>query len=48
MYADVPMKDSAQKITVSDTYAYEAVNEMMGGYGTAAFGSLVILSGCSS
>lgn len=45
MYADVPMKDSAQKITVSDTYAYEAVNEMMGGYGMAAFGSLVILSG---
>ena len=45
MYADVPMKDSAQKITVSDTYAYEAVNEMMGGYGMAAFGALVILSG---
>ena len=38
MYADVPMKDSAQKITVSDTNAYEAVNEMMGGYGMAAFG----------
>ena len=39
------MKDSAQKITVSDTYAYEAVNEMTGGYGMAAFGALVILSG---
>lgn len=45
MYADVPMKDSAQKITVSDTNAYEAVNEMMGGYGMAAFGAFVILSG---
>ena len=45
LYEDVPMKDSAQKITVSDTYAYEAVNEMTGGYGMAAFGALVILSG---
>ena len=45
LYEDVPMKDSAQKITVSDTYAYEAVNEMTGGYGMAEFGALVILSG---
>ena len=45
LYEDVPMQDSAQKITVSDTYAWEAVNEMTGGYGMAAFGALVILSG---
>lgn len=45
LYQDVAGKTSELKITVSNTAAYDAVNRMTGGYGMAAFGTLVILSG---
>lgn len=45
LYQDVQMKDSSQRITVSNTYAYDAVNELTGGYGMAVAGALVIFCG---
>ena len=42
---DVAGKTSELKITVSNTYTYDAVNRLTGSYGMAALGALVILSG---
>lgn len=44
LYQDVAGKNSELKIIVSNTAAYDAVNRLTGGYGMAAFGTLVILS----
>lgn len=45
LYQDVAGKTSELKITVSNTYMYDAVNHLTGSYGMAALGALVILSG---
>ena len=45
LYQDVAGKTSELKITVSNTYTYDAVNRLTGSYGMAALGALVILSG---
>lgn len=45
LYEDIQMKDASQNISVSDTYAYGAVNELTGGYEMAAIGALAVLSG---
>ena len=45
LYEDLQMSDSGQKITVSDTAAYQAVSGMMGGYGMAALGTVIVLCG---
>lgn len=45
LYQDLSGKESEAKITASNTYAYDAVNRLAGGYGMAAFGALIILSG---
>jgi putative ABC transport system permease protein len=39
------MKDQGQKITVSDTAAHQAVSGMMGGYGMAVLGAVIVLCG---
>ena len=45
LYEDIQMKDASQNISVSDTYAHGAVNELTGGYEMAAIGALAVLSG---
>ena len=45
LYEDLQMKDQGQKITVSDTAAHQAVSGMMGGYGMAVLGAVVVLCG---
>lgn len=45
LYEDIQMKDVSQNISVSDTYAYGAVNELTGGYEMAAIGALAVLIG---
>lgn len=45
LYQDVAGKGSELKITVSNTYTYDAVNRLTGSYGMAALGAIVILSG---
>ena len=45
LYEDLQMSDPGQKITVSDTAAYQAVSGMMGGYGMAALGTVIVLCG---
>ncbi|HJA12479.1 MAG TPA: ABC transporter permease [Candidatus Mediterraneibacter merdipullorum] len=45
LYEDLSMKDQGQKITVSDTAAHRAVSGMMGGYGMAALGTVLVLCG---
>lgn len=45
LYEDLQMKDQGQKITVSDTAAHQAVSGMMGGYGMAVLGAVIVLCG---
>ena len=45
LYEDLHMSDPDQKITVSDTAAHQAVSGMMGGYGMAALGTVIVLCG---
>ena len=45
LYEDLQMKDQGQKITVSDTAAHQAVSGMMGGYGMAVLGTVIVLCG---
>lgn len=45
LYQDVTGKGSDLKITVRNTYAYDAVNRMTGSYGMALLGVLAVLSG---
>jgi putative ABC transport system permease protein len=45
LYEDLQMSDPGQKITVSDTAAHQAVSGMMGGYGMAALGTVIVLCG---
>ena len=45
LYEDLQMSDPGQKITVSDTAAYQAVSGMTGGYGMAALGTVIVLCG---
>lgn len=45
LYQDLSGGESEGKITASNTYAYDAVKRLAGGYGMAAFGALIILSG---
>lgn len=45
LYEDLQMRDPGQKITVSDTAAYQAVSGMTGGYGMAALGTVIVLCG---
>lgn len=45
LYQDVRMREAGQKITVSNTFAYTAVNQLAGGYGMAAAGAAVVLCG---
>lgn len=45
LYQDIAGKAVDLKITVSNTYTYDAVNRLMGSYGMAALGAFVILSG---
>ncbi len=45
LYRDAGVKNSGQKISVSNTYVFDAVNQLAGGYGMAVFGGIVILSG---
>lgn len=45
LYEDLQMRDPSQKITVSDTAAYQAVSGMTGGYGMAALGTVIVLCG---
>lgn len=44
LYQDLGSKEL--KITADNTFAYEAINRLTGGYELAACGALVILSGC--
>lgn len=45
LYEDLNMSDPDLKITVSDTAAHQAVSGMMGGYGMAALGTVIVLCG---
>ena len=45
LYEDLQMSDPGQKITVSDTASHQAVSGMMGGYGMAALGTVIVLCG---
>ncbi|HJD43372.1 MAG TPA: ABC transporter permease [Candidatus Mediterraneibacter quadrami] len=45
LYDALQMNDPGQKITVSDTAAYQAVSGMTGGYGMAALGTVIVLCG---
>ena len=45
LYEDLQMSDPGQKITVSDTAAHQAVSGMVGGYGMAALGAVIVLCG---
>lgn len=45
LYSKVPMKSLGQRISASNTYAYDAVSQLAGGYGMAVLGAVVVLSG---
>lgn len=45
LYEDVERKDPNQKFTVSDTAAYDAVNQLTGSYEMSILGAVVILCG---
>ena len=45
LYEDIRMADTSQTFTGGNTYAYDAVNQFMGGYGMAAFGAVLVLAG---
>ncbi len=45
LYAEIPMQDEAQKVSVSDTAARSAAEGLAGGYGMAALGAVVVLCG---
>lgn len=45
LYQDIPMKNSSQIISASNTYNYNAVNQLTGSYGMATLGAVIILSG---
>lgn len=45
LYEDLHMSGPGQKITVNDTAAHQAVSGMMGGYGMAALGTVIVLCG---
>jgi putative ABC transport system permease protein len=45
LYKDVPTRHSAQKILAANTYAYDAVNQLVGSYELAILGAIVILGG---
>lgn len=44
LYQDLSGSDSELKITAYNTFAYDAVNQMLGSYGMAVLGVLVVLS----
>lgn len=44
LYDDIRMADTSQTFTGGNTYAYDAVNRFMGGYGMAAFGAVLVLA----
>lgn len=45
LYEEIPMRDEAQQVSVSDTAAGSAAEGVAGGYGMAALGALVVLCG---
>src|SRR5699024_10132893 len=45
LYDALQMNDPGQKITVSDTAAYQAMSGMTGGYGMASLGTVIVLCG---
>ncbi|MDD3219339.1 MAG: ABC transporter permease [Lachnospiraceae bacterium] len=45
LYKDVPVKDAGQTIAAANTYAYDAVNQLVGSYELAVLGAVIILGG---
>ena len=45
LYEDIERKDPNQKFTVSDTAAYDAVNQLTGSYEMSILGAVIILCG---
>lgn len=45
LYADIPVRDRTQRFLGGNTYLYTVVNDLVGGYGMAAFCAALVLIG---